>query len=456
MGNKIAIIGGGAFATSISQQLSYNKLNDITLFVRDVNIANEINDSHTNRKYFPNRILSKELKADSDLQNLKKFSVIILAIPSRAIREVGLIIKEIVSSETLIINMAKGIDKNGKTFVDYFKTKLGFSNVISLKGPSFSNELINNEPTLLTLGFSDYKQLEIVKSMVKNTNLYIDYTQDIRGVEYLSALKNIYAIYIGNIDAKFNSANTKFFILTKCINEIKVLLKYLKCNDNTFLLSCGIGDFCLTSLNDMSRNRTLGLLLGKGFYEKNTFNNTVVLEGVRTLHFLKNIVDEELLSRLPILNELISFLVDRKSSTLSVKFDELLRRNYTTVLTYGTFDLLHYGHLELLYRAKDYGNKLIVGLSSDEFNLEKGKKCEFNFEKRKQYLNSLDVVDHIIPETNWDQKIQDIKNYKVDYFIMGDDWKGKFDYLKEYCKVIYLPRTKGVSTTDLKKILYQD
>ena len=171
---------------------------------------------------------------------------------------------------------------------------------------------------------------------------------------------------------------------------------------------------------------------------------------------LKKIVDSELLSRLPILNELISFFVDKKENSLSVKFDELLRENYTTVLTYGTFDLLHYGHLELLYRAKDYGNRLIVGLSSDEFNLEKGKKCEFDYKKRKQYLSSLDIVDQVIPETNWDQKIQDIKNHKVDYFIMGDDWKGKFDYLKECCKVIDLPRTKGVSTTDLKKILYNE
>ena len=436
--------------------LNAQQVNDITLFVRDNNIANEINTIHTNKKYFPNRILSRNIKADSDLENLKKYSVIILAIPSNAIREMALRIVSVISNEALIINMAKGIDKNGKTFIDYFKKKLGFSNVISLKGPSFSNELINNEPTLLTLGFSDYKQLEIVKSMVKNTNLYIDYTQDIRGVEYLSALKNIYAIYIGNIEAKFNSANTKFFILTKCISEIKIILKYLKCNDNTFLLSCGIGDFCLTSLNDMSRNKTLGLLLGKGFYGKNIDNNSVVLEGVRTLHFLKKIVDSELLSRLPILNELISFFVDKKENSLSVKFDELLRENYTTVLTYGTFDLLHYGHLELLYRAKDYGNRLIVGLSSDEFNLEKGKKCEFDYKKRKQYLSSLDIVDQVIPETNWDQKIQDIKNHKVDYFIMGDDWKGKFDYLKEFCKVIYLPRTKGVSTTDLKKILYNE
>ena len=123
------------------------------------------------------------------------------------------------------------------------------------------------------------------------------------------------------------------------------------------------------------------------------------------------------------------------------------------VLTYGTFDLLHYGHLEVLRRSKELGDKLIVGLSTDDFNLEKGKKCIISFEKRKELLESLEYVDLVIPENHWGQKINDIKDNNVDTFVMGDDWKGKFDNLKEHCEVIYLDRTKGISTTKLKKIL---
>ncbi len=126
------------------------------------------------------------------------------------------------------------------------------------------------------------------------------------------------------------------------------------------------------------------------------------------------------------------------------------------ILTYGTFDLIHFGHLKLLKRCKDLGGHLTVGISSDEFNLSKGKKSVMSFEERKELLEALSYVDNIIKEDTWDQKVEDIKKYDIDIFVMGDDWEGKFDYLKEYCEVVYLPRTKSISTTEIKKILEKD
>ena len=124
------------------------------------------------------------------------------------------------------------------------------------------------------------------------------------------------------------------------------------------------------------------------------------------------------------------------------------------VITYGTFDLLHYGHINLLRRARQLGDYLIVGLSTDEFNWnEKQKKCYFSYEKRKQLLEAIRYVDLVIPEENWEQKRSDVKEYHVDTFVMGDDWEGKFDFLKEYCDVVYLPRTPEISTTQIKKDL---
>ena len=124
------------------------------------------------------------------------------------------------------------------------------------------------------------------------------------------------------------------------------------------------------------------------------------------------------------------------------------------IITYGTFDLLHYGHINLLKRAKQMGDYLIVCLSTDEFNKNsKNKECYFSYEIRKQLLESIRYVDLVIPENNWNQKIDDIKEFGIDTFVMGDDWKGKFDFLKDYCEVIYLPRTKEISTTKLKKDL---
>jgi glycerol-3-phosphate cytidylyltransferase len=123
------------------------------------------------------------------------------------------------------------------------------------------------------------------------------------------------------------------------------------------------------------------------------------------------------------------------------------------ILTYGTFDLLHHGHINILKRAKELGDYLIVGLSTDEFNQVKGKKSFYSYEERKHILQAIRYVDLVIPENNWEQKIQDIIKYEVNTFVMGDDWKNKFDELNTYCDVIYLPRTTGISTTFVKETL---
>lgn len=123
------------------------------------------------------------------------------------------------------------------------------------------------------------------------------------------------------------------------------------------------------------------------------------------------------------------------------------------VITYGTFDLLHYGHINLLKRAKELGDYLIVALSTNEFNGIKGKRCYFPYEERKKLIESIRYVDLVIPENSWEQKIENVKEFKVDTLVMGDDWKGKFDFLNGYCEVVYLSRTPEISTTKIKKDL---
>lgn len=123
------------------------------------------------------------------------------------------------------------------------------------------------------------------------------------------------------------------------------------------------------------------------------------------------------------------------------------------VITYGTFDLLHHGHIEILRRAKDLGDHLTVGLSDDEFNLLKGKKAYHTYKNRSTMLCAVKYVDAVIPEYSWEQKISDIKKFSIDIFVMGDDWLGKFDFLKNYCDVVYLERTADISTTIIKKDL---
>ena len=125
------------------------------------------------------------------------------------------------------------------------------------------------------------------------------------------------------------------------------------------------------------------------------------------------------------------------------------------VITYGTFDLLHYGHINLLRRAKALGDYLIVALSTDEFNwLEKQKKSYFSYDERKAMLEAIRYVDLVIPEENWGQKKTDVEKYHVDVFVIGDDWTGQFDFLRDQCEVVYLPRTPEISTTKIKTELH--
>ena len=126
------------------------------------------------------------------------------------------------------------------------------------------------------------------------------------------------------------------------------------------------------------------------------------------------------------------------------------------VLTYGTFDFLHIGHINILRRAKALGDYLVVGLSTDEFNRIKHKQSYSSFEDRKAILEAIRYVDLVIPERTWEQKVDDIKAHRIDVFVMGDDWAGKFDDLKAYCEVVYLPRTENISSTMIRSGLAKD
>jgi len=122
------------------------------------------------------------------------------------------------------------------------------------------------------------------------------------------------------------------------------------------------------------------------------------------------------------------------------------------ILTYGTFDLLHHGHIRILQRAKALGDYLVVAVSTDEFNASKGKEAFHDYALRKEILESVRYVDLVIPESSWEQKISDVQRYEIDVVVMGDDWaqSDRFDYLKDYCELVFLPRTEGISTTDIK------
>jgi glycerol-3-phosphate dehydrogenase (NAD(P)+) len=177
--------------------------------------------------------------------------------------------------------------------------------------------------TLLTLGYDTQNQYESINSIVKETALHLDYTEDIRGVELLSVLKNIYALVIGVVDAKYNSPNTRFMILSKAFVEVKKILKIAGGDEATLFLACGFGDLCLTSLNDLSRNRTLGLLIGKGFFNADYKSNSVILEGLRAVNIIYDIIGDDEKKNLPIFNKIHNFFANKKEDFV-IDFDELV------------------------------------------------------------------------------------------------------------------------------------
>ncbi|MBH69843.1 MAG: glycerol-3-phosphate dehydrogenase [Flavobacteriales bacterium] len=321
---NILVLGAGTFGTAIANELAINKNNNVILFSRSKDKVREINQNSTNQNFFPNKKLTKELTATSDINDIKHIDIIFIALPSSKIIDTLFSIKHIFKKDVLIINLSKGLYKDGITIVESIKKKIDIKNVITLKGPSFAVEIMEHAETLLTLGYSTSNQYRTVIKIIKNTSLNIDSTKDILGVEVLSVLKNIYALFIGVIDAKYDSPNTRFMFLTKAFSEIRIILKFLGGKEETLFLGCGFGDLCLTSLNDLSRNRTLGLLIGKNFFNFNDNSNNTILEGVRAIMIMNNLLPKQLKRSLPIFNKLNNFF-SKKKQKFEIDFKQLFK-----------------------------------------------------------------------------------------------------------------------------------
>ena len=321
---NILVLGGGTFGTAIANELSVNTENNVVLFSRNQQKVDEINTYHTNKSCFPNKHLTKFLSATSDKNEIKKADVVFIALPSNVIIENLDALQSYFKQDVLLVNLSKGLFANGVTIVESIQEKLQITNIVTLKGPSFAVEVMEHADTLLTLGYSNNQQYEIISTIIKNTCLHIDCTTDIRGVEVLSVLKNIYALVIGVVDAKYNSPNTRFMILTKAFSEARILLRSLGGVDDTLFLACGFGDLCMTSLNDLSRNRTLGLLIGKGFFSAEYKSNSVILEGLNAIDMFHDlVVDKDINAKLPLFNKVHSFFANQETE-LEFKFSELV------------------------------------------------------------------------------------------------------------------------------------
>jgi len=300
---KIVFIGSGAIATAIGHILAIKNEHEIQLLSIEEDVIESINEHRINNKSFPNVKLRKTLKATSDKNILKDAYIIFLAIPSSQTVNYIKTNQAIINPDAILVNLAKGFGDDNKTIVQCLKDVCA-NPIATIKGPSFARDIINKQHTGLTVGTEKLEIYNELKEVFKSTNIYLDYSDDIIGVELLSILKNIYAIAMGIVDAHHDSPNLRFLVLTNAFKEMRSLLIQFGGKEETLFKYCGFGDFGLTALNDLSRNRTLGLLIGKGFFSKDISKN-VLLEGQIAVNvFCEEISKQNSLTDHHIINEL--------------------------------------------------------------------------------------------------------------------------------------------------------
>lgn len=412
--------------------------------------------------------------------------ILLFAVPSVFVRSTAHSAAPYIPEGQIIVDVAKGIESDTlytmtEVIRDELKKAGGPENVklVALSGPTHAEEVALDLPTTIVSACTDMQVAEQVQDVFMNTCMRVYTNTDVTGVEICGAMKNIIALAAGISGGLGYGDNARAALITRGLAEITRLGRAMGCVEQTFSGLAGIGDLIVTATSEHSRNNRCGRLIGQGVKPSDAVKQVgMVVEGIHAIPAAMRLaeryhVDLTIISAVDaVINrnadpaESVAALMQRRKTSEiplpapQIEFENQLLKNVRgtsmkRVITYGTFDLLHYGHINLLRRAKALGDYLVVVLSTDEFNWnEKHKKCYFSYEQRKALLEAVRYVDLVIPENNWEQKISDVHEYHIDTFVMGDDWVGKFDFLKdEGVEVVYLPRTPEISSTQIKQDL---
>lgn len=482
---KIAVIGAGTWGMALARMLSNTGL-EVTVWSA---LPAEIDELKRTRqqKNLPNMEIPSDVAFTKDIKvACQGKEILLFAVPSVFVRATAKRASEFVQEGQIIVDVAKGIESETlKTMSEIIAEEIPQAKVVALSGPTHAEEVARDLPTTIVAAHEDISIAKKVQEIFTNPIMRVYTNTDVKGVELCGALKNIIALATGISAGLGYGDNTKAALITRGLAEIERLGVKMGCLPETFSGLAGMGDLIVTATSKHSRNNRCGYLIGQGYTPQEAIKQVgMVVEGINAIPAAMELAEKygvempivtavyaiinrgadpknavkELMGR-DSKTELSKPILDLnyesaviKNATLRVKGDQSMKR----VITYGTFDLLHYGHINLLRRAKALGDYLIVVISSDEFNWnEKHKKCYFTYEQRKALVEAIRYVDLVIPEESWSQKRTDMHEYHIDTFVMGDDWKGKFDFLKEEgVEVVYLPRTPEISSSQIKKDLY--
>lgn len=483
--SKIGILGTGTWGTALGKMLA-NTGHDVVMWSA---IEKEIDDLSSTYIHpnLPGMTIPQQIRFTKSIQEVcQDQDVLIFAVASVYVRSTASKAAAYIPDDQIIVDVGKGIETDTLlTLSEVIKDELQKDGthqgiqLVALSGPTHAEEVALDMPTLIVSACTNLEVAEKIQDIFSNTCMRVYTNIDVKGVELCGALKNIIALASGISAGLGYGDNAKAALITRGMAEITRLGLAMGCVDQTFAGLSGMGDLIVTATSVHSRNNRAGYLIGQGKKPEEAVKEVgMVVEGINALPAAMKL-SKQYGVELPIISavdavinhdadpaEAVAALMQREKKTELTKsaqeihFESNLLKNtrktgMKRVITYGTFDLLHYGHINLLKRARALGDYLIVVVSSDEFNWnEKHKKCYFTYEQRKHLLESIRYVDLVIPEENWEQKRSDMHEYHVDTFVMGDDWKGKFDFLKEEgVEVVYLPRTPEISTTQIKKNL---
>lgn len=484
--SKVAVIGTGTWGIALANMLSekhhvkaWSAIPEEIEYIQTYHKHPKLKDVH----------ISQKIQLSTDLsQVLDDVEVIVMAVPSIFVRDTAKKIVPYLKEDHIIVDVAKGIEAKtlmtmSEIIYSEIKQQMNFEygHIVALSGPTHAEEVSIGLPSTIVSASVDENIAKRVQDIFTTSFMRVYTNEDIKGVEVCGSMKNIIALAAGISHGLGYGDNAIAALVTRGIHEISRLGIAMGCSIHTFYGLAGLGDLVVTCTSKNSRNNQCGTFIGQGYEIQEAIKKVgMVVEGINALD-AADLLSVRYHVELPIIRAVydvvkyglepevsVQRLFQRRSkSEIPFSILELVHENMELknkrgvkmkrVITYGTFDLLHYGHINLLRRAKALGDYLIVALSTDEFvKLQKHKDCYFNYAERKSLLEAMRYVDLVIPEESWDQKKDDCEQYHIDVFVMGDDWQGQFDYLcNQGVEVIYLSRTPEISTTRIKNDLHE-
>ena len=481
--SRIGILGAGTFGVSLARMLC---LSGHTVTVWSA-LADEIVSLAATRRH-PNlgeMVIPDAVVFTADIATVcHAQDLLLVAVPSPYVRATARAMAPYIPDGQIVVDVAKGFEADTLyTMSRVIREELCADGahdavrVVALSGPTHAEEIARDLPTTIVSACIEAQAAQRVQEIFSNTCMRVYTNPDVLGVELCGALKNVIALAAGVSAGLGYGDNACAALITRGMAEITRLGVAMGCAPDTFYGLAGIGDLIVTATSVHSRNNRCGRLIGEGMTPAEAVAAVgMVVEGINALPAAIRL-GERYGVELPLIRAVHAVVVegaspadtvrrlmgrDRKTETTDLQYERALLLNkrgdqMKRVITYGTFDLLHYGHINLLRRAKAQGDYLIVALSTDEFNRdEKHKHSYFSYDQRKALLEAIRYVDLVIPEHCWEQKRDDIRTYRIDTVVMGDDWEGQFDFLREEgAEVVYLPRTPEVSSSRIKEDLQQ-